>query len=195
MGGEQRPGARVIPRNLGNVRNSRTERGRVAGIPIGSVGAGVRVAEIGTADGNVVGSRSEGVDTDAVGGFGHTIVAPGRAAISCGNENRDALRHRLLIGRVVSGVRRSAVDGLALAVADAHDGRWPRGGVDQVLDSNQTAERGRGIRASGHLDGRAGCRSAGPLRIEDGFRIVRREDAGSAAVVGAARRRRVDLRE
>ena len=130
-----------------------------------------------------------------MGGFGHTIVAAGGTAVTGGNENRDALRDRLLISRIVSGVGRCTVDGLALAVADAHDGRWWRTGVNQVLDGNQTSERGCGIRASGHLNGRTGRRSAGPLRIENGFSIIGRKGARGTAVIRAGRRCGVNLSE
>src|SRR5713101_5686570 len=119
VGGEKRPGARVIPWNLGNVRNGRTERRGVAGIPIGGVGAGKSVAEIGSADGHVVGCGSEGVDGNSVGGFGDAIVTACRAAVTGGNENGDALRGGLLISGVVGSIGGRAVHRFALAVADA----------------------------------------------------------------------------
>src|SRR5262249_39791830 len=119
--GEQVSGAGIVPRNFGNVGNCRTEVRGVRVAPEICVGAGERVAEIGGADGNVVWSGSKGVDTDTVHGFGGAVVAPGGAAIACGDEDGDAFRDCLLVRGVVGRVCRGAVDGFALAVADAHD--------------------------------------------------------------------------
>src|SRR5258708_2122316 len=44
--GNQRASARIVPRNLRNIRNSRTKCGSVAGIPISRIGTRKSIAEI-----------------------------------------------------------------------------------------------------------------------------------------------------
>ena len=121
-----------------------------------------------------------------MGSCGNAVVAAGRTAIARGDKDRNTLGHGLLIGRVIGGVSRCAVLRLALAVADAHDGRCLTVAVDQIFDGNQSAERGGGIRARCQLQGGARRRGAGPFRVQYRFRVVRGDHAGIAAVVGAA---------
>ena len=197
VGGEKRPGARVIPWNLGNIRNGRTKRGGVTGIPIGGVGAGIGVTEIGAADGHVVGSRSESVDGDAVSCLHSAIVTASRAAVTGGNENGDPFGDGLLISGVVGGVGGCAVDGFTLAITDAHDGGRRSAGIDEVFDGDQAAEGGAGVCAGGYLDGGAWGGGTSPFSVEDGFPGIESDDAGSAAVIDGLRGRcgRMDLRE
>src|SRR5882762_5611772 len=139
ISGEECAGAGVIPGDFWNVGNGGTEGGRIAGIPIRAVRARVSVAEIGAADGDVVGRRSEGVDGYAVSSFRNTIVATGRAAVTGGDENGNTLGDGLLIGGIVGGICGGSVHGFALAVTDADDGGRPSAGVDEVLHGDQAA--------------------------------------------------------
>ena len=53
---EERTSAGIVPRNLRDIREGRSEDGRVAGIPVGAVGIGKGVAEISSPYRDVVGS-------------------------------------------------------------------------------------------------------------------------------------------
>src|SRR5260370_14282341 len=106
------------------------------------------------------------------------MVAASRGAITSGDEDGNAFRDGLLIGRVVGGVSGCAVDRLTLAVTDAHDGGRRSARVDEVLDCDQAAEGGAGVCTRGHFDGCAWGGGAGPFGVADGFRPSRRTRAG-----------------
>ena len=118
-------------------------------------------------------------------GLGNTIVAASRAAIAGGHENGDAFGDRLLVGRIVRLIGGSAVYCFTLPVADAHDGRRLAACVEEVLQSDQTAERCCCVGARGNSDSSIRCSSTGPFGVKDGFRIIRRDDSGVGAIVGA----------
>src|SRR5262245_21431240 len=118
----QRTGAGVVPRDLRHVGLGRAVVGSVARIPVGTIGAGVRIAEVRAADRYVVGSRGESVDADAMCCLRRVGITAGGAFVARGDENRYPLSHRLLVRRAVCRIRRGPIRRLALAVADAHDG-------------------------------------------------------------------------
>src|SRR5258708_7866640 len=190
---EECAGAGIVPGDFWNVGNGGTESRGVAGIPVDCVGARVSVAEIGSADSDVVGSGSKGVDSDAMRCFSNAIVTAGRAAVTGGDENRDALCDGLLISGIVSGIGGRAIRGFALAITDAHDGWRGSAGVDKILHSDRAAECSSGVGASGHFNGSAWSGGAGPFGVEDGFGAIGSKSAGSAAVIGAGGRRGMNL--
>ena len=181
VGREQCTRARVVPWNFWNIRSRGAERGSIARVPIRRIRPGERVAEVRASHRHVVRRGRECVHRDAMRRFGHAVVATRRPAVARSHENGDAFRRRLLIRRVVRRVGRRAIHRFALAVADAHDGRRTAR-VDQVLHRNQAAERRARVGARRHHDGRVGSRRAGPFRIQDRFRIVRRDNPGIEAI-------------
>ena len=98
----------------------------------------VRVLEIGSTHGYVEGRFAPSGNAEA----GNVILfarrpkkigTTGRTFIARGNENRDTLARRLLVGVVEGGVARGTGKGFAQAVADADDGGRRSALVDQVL--------------------------------------------------------------
>ena len=116
-------------------------------------------------------------------------VATSRAFIAGRHKHADSRGGGLLIGEVVGCVGTRAIFGFTFAVADAYKCRRRRGRVQQIMQGDQTAERGIGVAAGGQLNGGAGSGSAGPFGIENGFPIVAGNDARILAIAG------VNLRE
>jgi hypothetical protein len=128
---DQHAGAGVIPRNFRDIGLGRTKRCGVGGVPIGGIGSGVCVAEIGAPDRHIIGSGRQCIHANAVhNGRGVSIALPG-LLVAGGHEDRHPFGDALLVDRVVGGVARSAVQRFATAIADADDGGRARG-VDQI---------------------------------------------------------------
>jgi len=119
----QRTRAGIIPRNLGNVRTRRCKCGRIRGIPVSAVCPCESIAKIGSSHGHVIGTGGQRIDAYAVGCARDVVVARGGSAVTCRNEDGDALAGGLLIRRIERRVGRRAIRRFACAVADAHDGR------------------------------------------------------------------------
>ena len=75
-------GAGVVPRNLVDVGFRACVGAAVGRIPVGGVCAGVRIAEVGTADSDVVWRAGEAGDRDAVSGFGEVGIRAGCALVA-----------------------------------------------------------------------------------------------------------------
>lgn len=145
-------GAGVVPRDLRDVGLRAGVGAGVGRAPIGGVGAGVGIAEVRAADGDVIGRAGEAGDGDAVGGLGEIGIGAGGTLVPGGDEDGDALGDGGLMGLRIGEVGSGAVLGLRLAVADRDDfGRIA--GVDEVVEGDQAAKGGAGVRAGGELDG------------------------------------------
>ncbi len=99
---EQQTGAGVVPGNLGDIGLGRFIRLRIGGAPVSAVGPGKSIAEIGTAYGHVIRTRSPTSDSDTINGVLVVYVAARRRMIARGNEDRDTFGDRLLEGGVES---------------------------------------------------------------------------------------------
>ena len=158
-----------------------------------AVGAFVSVGKVGATHRHVVRCGGESADGDSGYGVSFIGVRTGRAFVARGNEDGDTLRHRLLIQRVNVGVEGRARSGLGLTITDADNSRRRAAGVKQVLQGNEAAEVGFGVRTGRQLDGRAGSPRARPFHIEGRFAIVTVGAWISAVIRGTAGW--VDLRQ
>src|ERR1019366_7216914 len=167
----------------------------VSRIPVRSARPQVDIPEIRASHGDVVRRRCPTADADAMGRRGIAGIATGRSFIARSNEHRHALRDCLLVQRLESRIGRSPIVRLALAVADADDGRRLRR-IHQVLHRDETAESGAGTGARGHQNGSVGRRGAGPFRVQNRLAVVAGRSAAryarSNAVIRAAAQCRVD---
>lgn len=120
-------------------------------------------------------------------------IAARRALIARRNENRHALRHRLLINGIVRSIRRRSIHRFAFAITNTDHRRWRSALIQQILQRDQPAESGR-IRTRRQFNCRAGSRRAGILRIQNRFAFVAVRSR-IAAIICARRRRRMHLRK
>ena len=97
---EQHAGAGSVPGNLGDIRQRRFIGRGIGSAPVSAVCPGISIAEVGTANGHVIGSLSPARDSDASRGISITSGATRGIGISRGNENRHAFGDRLLKGCV-----------------------------------------------------------------------------------------------
>src|SRR5258706_14059153 len=106
-------------------------------IPVIAVRARIGIVECRAPVRDVNRCGREGVGADSVRGLADTVVATSRAAVTRGNENRNAFGGSLLVRGIVRCVSGRAIYRLTLAVADAHDRRRTAAGVDQVLNGDR----------------------------------------------------------
>ncbi len=180
--------ARIVPRNLGDVRERGSVGCAIGRTPVSCVRTGERVAEIGAAHRDVIRRRRPRAYADSVRGAARAGIARRGAFIARGHENRGAFRRRLLKSRVEDRIRRLAVRGLADAVAHADDGRRI-GAVDQILQRDHHSIGRARIRAGRHHDLRRWRGGGGPFRIERRFAIVAVRESGRGAIVSTGGRR------